>query len=625
MCGFFFIKKNGVPFDLKSLENCSNLLSHRGPDNNKFYKNSEIYLRFFRLSIQDTSLKASQPMFDISKRYLIVFNGEIYNFLDLKKRLRTNKLVSNSDTEVLLYSLIERGSKVLRELEGMFSFIFYDLKENTALVARDRLGIKPLYYMHYKESFIFSSEIKPMLSFLKNIQIDNESFCNFFLKGSMDIGNQTFFKNIFSVEPGEYGIIKQRKFLKTKYWDLSKTVKNSKINTSYKKNKSFLKELLKDSLKKHLISDRKVGLFLSGGTDSNALLNLMLENKKDTKKIQSFSYGFKNFEKYGELPRIKKIISNKEVSNLNFYLKPKDVLENFSKTTEILEGPFTSIRLIAMKKLYNLANKNNCRVTIEGDGGDEIFGGYDYNLFSSLKDRFKSQNDLYKVLSKLKKFLLISGKNKNQIINLLLTNTFQFSSTSDGTIFVNSDYFKEQFLNKHIDESFFNYKKKKNLNNLQNSQYKDLFFTKLPRTLRYKDRLSMSEGIEARVPLLDHRIVEFAFNLPNEYKFKDLKSRYIFKDLFSSIAKKNQFEFSKRTIADPQKIWLKTHLKDFFLDNINSINFKKLDYFNYKVINKEFLEFCKNDKYPTTFAFFQILSFYKFYDIFCHNQKFHKL
>ena len=169
--------------------------------------------------------------------------------------------------------------------------------------------------------------------------------------------------------------------------------------------------------------------------------------------------------------------------------------------------------------------------------------------------------------------MIKSKKKRSHIINLILTNSYQFSSTSDGTLFVNSDFFNTDFLKKNIDEFFFNYQNFKNLNNLQNSQIKDLFHIKLPRTLRYKDRLSMSEGVEARVPLLDHRLVEFGLHIPNEYKFNNLNSRFIFKSVFKK-KYKNNFEYSKRTIADPQKLWLKTHFKEYFLDNINSIDFK---------------------------------------------------
>ena len=617
MCGFFFIKKNGIQYDLNVLKDYSNSIKHRGPDDDQIYNTNEIYARFFRLSILDTSSKGSQPMFDISKRYMLLFNGEIYNYPEIKKKIKFKNFNSNSDSEVLLYALIEDGIDILKDIQGMFSFIFYDKKKDEVIFARDRLGIKPLHFTRYKKSFVFASEIKAILPFQKT-RINDNSFCNFFFKGSIDCDKDTFFDNIFSIEQGQYGIIKNGKIILRKYWDLS----NSKIFKGDKKSsyKSKLKKLLNDSLSKHLISDRKIGLFLSGGTDSNALLNL-ISNIDKSKKIPTFTYGFKDSSDFSELPRVKSLLNKKNISNFSYHLKPEEIIQNFEKVTEILETPLTSIRIFAMKKLYNLAKKKNCRVIIEGDGGDEIFAGYDYNLFSFLKDKYKKKNEINYIINDLKKFVIKSKKKRSHIINLILTNSYQFSSTSDGTLFVNSDFFNTDFLKKNIDELFFNYQNFKNLNNLQNSQIKDLFHIKLPRTLRYKDRLSMSEGVEARVPLLDHRLVEFGLHIPNEYKFNNLNSRFIFKSLFKK-KDKNNFEYSKRTIADPQKLWLRTHLKEYFLDNISSIDFKNLDYFNYDNIKKEFLNLCNNKNYHSTFAFLQILSFFKFQKIFRNTNKY---
>jgi asparagine synthase (glutamine-hydrolysing) len=621
MCGFFFLKKDKENFDFNKLKSYSSLLKHRGPDDDKVIENDKYFVRFFRLSIMDTSKKGSQPMFDKTKRFFLVFNGEIYNFKSLKKKLRNNSIKSNSDTEVLLYTLIERGIESINDLEGMFSFIFYDTLTNTLFTGRDRFGIKPFYYTYINRSIAFSSEIKPLLNIKKDIQLNNLAFCNFFLKGSMDFDKETFFNQINSVEPGTYGIFKNDKVTFKKYWALENSSKNYTQRSNFKKSSEQLEVLLKNSLNKHLISDRKIGLFLSGGTDSNALLNLISKSFSE-KKLNTFTYGFENASSYDESTRVRKLVTNsKNIDNFYSYLRPNEIIESFEKTTKILESPFTSIRIFAMKKLYQLARKKGCRVILEGDGGDEIFGGYDYNVYSYLKDKFiNKRNHQNKIVNHLKKFIKISGRNNSHIINLILTNNYQFSSTSDGTIFVNSDFFKQTFLDENISEKFYKYNRIKKLNFLKNSQLKDISYIKLPRSLKYKDRLSMSEGIETRVPLLDHPLAEYCFNLPNEYKFKDNISRFIFKQVAKKkYFSKYKFEVSKKTIADPQKIWMKTHLKEYFLDAINSTTFKNLDYFNHKIIKSEFLKFCKEENYPSTFAFFQILSFYNFYKIFFKN------
>ncbi len=617
MCGFFFYIKNNSNINNNKLISISKELKHRGPDDDQIINNKNFFLRFFRLSVIDIRSKASQPMFDKSGRYMIVFNGEIYNYKQLKNLLKYKNLKSNSDTEILLYSIIERGQNVINDLEGMFSFIFYDKKKNNYFFGRDRFGIKPLYYTKVKKNIIFSSEIKPLLK-LNNFKINNTAVSEFFFKGSMDHNENTFFNNIYSVKPGFHGIVKKSDIKLKKYWDLSKSREHFKYEKNYISYRSKLQQLLTQSLDKHLNSDRKIGLFLSGGTDSNSILNLML-NRSKNEKINTFTYGFKNNTSGSETKRVNKIVSNSnKVSNYTYLTTPNDVLTGFDKTIRILETPFTSIRIIAMKKLYEVARKKGCIVILEGDGGDELFGGYDYNLFSYLKDKYKNfKNRDRQIFNKIDEYVKKSKKNYKSLISLCLTNTHQYSSTSDGSIFVNSDFFNKSYLDENINESFFYHKNIPYLNYLQNSQLKDIHEIKIPRSLKYKDRLSMSEGIESRIPLLDHKFAEYAFNLPNHCKFSDLKSRYIFKDICQRKGfSKMKFEYSKRSIADPQKEWLRSHLKEFFLDSVNSQDFKNLEYFNSKQISLEFDKFCKNRNYLSTFAFFQILSFYRFYKIF---------
>ena len=253
-------------------------------------------------------------------------------------------------------------------------------------------------------------------------------------------------------------MLKNNKLSLKKYWKLEDSYLNYPKKLDFNKSSEKLEVLLKNSLNKHLISDREIGLFLSGGTDSNALLNLITQNFSK-KKLNTFTYGFKDASNFDESKKVKKlVIKSKNIENFSSFLTPNEVMKNFEKITQILESPFTSIRIFAMKKLYQLAKKKGCRVILEGDGGDEIFGGYDYNVFSFLKDKYYNQKNYEsKIFNNLKRFVDSSGKKKTHIINLILTNNYQFSSTSDGTIFVNSDFFKESFLNNNLSENFFKY------------------------------------------------------------------------------------------------------------------------------------------------------------------------
>ena len=384
MCGFIFIfNKSKNQMSSKKINYISGFLKHRGPDDKQIFSNNEISTVFFRLSIRDISNKGRQPYISKSKRYIMCFNGEIYNVENLKKKLKNKNFQGTSDTEVLAQSFDELGLKSIEYIEGMFSIILYDFHKKIFYAIRDRLGIKPLYYTEDDNHFIFSSEIKPLIVYSnKNKTLNQISLRDFFLKGYLSHNQNTFFRNINSIEPGHLMIYSKNIKIK-KYFEIIEP-KEKKITAQNLNNKIY------NTVSKHLISDRKIGLFLSGGTDSNALLNL-ISNIDKSKKIPTFTYGFKDSSDFSELPRVKSLLNKKNISNFSYHLKPEEIIQNFEKVTEILETPLTSIRIFAMKKLYNLAKKKNCRVIIEGDGGDEIFAGYDYNLFSYLKDKYKKK------------------------------------------------------------------------------------------------------------------------------------------------------------------------------------------------------------------------------------------
>lgn len=612
MCGFFFATRYSNKIDKDKLEYISKLLLHRGTDSNGFYQDKFSIAKFFRLSIRDITNNGDQPMSDVSSRYLFLFNGEIYNTDDLKKKIKFSKFKGSSDTEILLYFLIENGHSKLNLVEGMFSFILYDKKEKKLFFGRDRFGIKPLYYTKINNDFYFSSEIKPLLIIKNKNYINNDAVIDFFFKSSIDHNKTVFFKDIFSIEPGSCGFVKEKRIVFKNYWNLTRIKKKKYLN--FTRSKKKLRSLLIDSVNKHLISDRKIALFLSGGTDSTALLNVILSNKKKINAFETFTYGFKDEENIGEIQKAQKFAKKVNIKNYSVLLRPDEIINGFNDLSLVVESPFTSIRLFAIKKLYKFAKKLNYKVIIEGDGGDEIFGGYDYNFLPYLYDLHKDKkNRELLILDDLKKFAKIKNKDAKYLLNLILTNTYQFASTSDGMLSVNADFFNKDFLDENLDEKYFEFTKHKNLNYLQNSQLKDIYYIKLPRSLKYKDRISMSEGIETRLPLLHHPFAEYGFFLPNNYKFKNFKSRHIFKEIANNLNNKNFFySLTKNTIVDPQTKWMKNQLKDFFIDNINSLYFKNLHYFNPNHILDEFGKFCKQDNSPSSFIFFQILSFVQF-------------
>ena len=553
-------------------------------------------------------------MISKSGKNLIIYNGEIYNFKNLKKYLNNVKFESNSDTEVLLYLYEKMGTKIFEKIEGMFSFLIYNFETKKIIVARDQFGIKPLYFFENSECLIFSSEIKPILRYLNVTEIDNNSLGEYFFLGKQDHRQNTFFKNIEAIEPSHYYYFYNNKKIKYKYWSI---FSNNQIKISEKQHVEKLYEMMNQNLDKYLISDKKVGVFLSSGIDSSSIASFV--SKKTSYKIDSFTYDFKDSYSFGESKKAKSNSKKLNINNFTYTLKPDEVINKFDKLTTTLESPFTSIRLFAIDGLYKLAKSKKYNVIIEGAGGDEILGGYNYNLFPYYLDKSKSTNKI------MQHFISLALKSKKgfeiEMLNRISTLSLQGASTTDATPFVDINCFNKEFLDEIINEKF--YKNKINdftdsrkMNNLQKSQILDINHIKLPRNLKFTDRISMSNNIEARLPFLDVNIAKYCFNLKNSLKIKDNTNRWIMKEALKKVTNKIKFEKHKKSIADPQTKWFKTHLKDFFNDNINSLNFKNLGIFNEKYITDKFNKFVKEENNATSFQFLQILSSYRFIEQF---------
>ena len=605
-----FTKKKKTVKNLSNFNKAADLISHRGPDDSKYVEFDQLQVKFFRLSILDLSNNGMQPMISENNRFLMVFNGEIYNANLLKKKLSETNFKSTTDSEVLFKLLILKGEKAVKELEGMFSFIFFDKKENKIIFCRDRFGMKPLYYYEDNNEIIFSSEKKPIIKH-KNINLLNKkTVLEFFLKGSMDHSEDSFFENIKSILPGYYVVYKSLKKKQICYWKIN----NNKIKANNLTEKSLIEKIQNkfiQSVDKHLISDREIGLFLSGGTDSTALAYLM--SKKINYSLKTYTYGFANDKNFSEYKIAKTTAKNLNISNIAIDVKPQDITDNMEKLVNILESPFTSIRIFGIYKLYQLVKKDGLKVILEGDGGDELFGGYDYNFLFHALDKVKKNKNLNEFYNLIFKFIDLNRKKKSFegiLINYLTTLTFQNGSTSDGTPYIESSNFNFNHLSENIDESFYSQKKINTLNNLQNSQLLDIYKLKLPRSLKYKDRISMNFGIETRIPFLDHDLAMFAFNIPNNYKIRDFNTRYIFKKSIKGLTnKKIFFKKTKKSLADPQTSWLKNELKDFVNDTFHSIFFRNIEIFNQKNVIKNFDKFCKSKNNENSFQYFQMLTY----------------
>ena len=581
IAGIFQLKTDNIINIRKILEK----IKHRGPDHTGVWSNKNITLGSVRLKVVDLNDKSNQPFISRNKKFVIVFNGEIYNYKYLKKKFNV-KTYTQSDTEVIVEIFSKIGPKIFNNLDGMFAIAIYDIENLKLYIARDGIGIKPLYYFITSKKLIFSSEIKGITSIQKNIDINNNSIINFVKWGALDHSSKTWYKNINSLDHGSYiQINKNLEINKFKFFKLNqKKIMNNEISYKFSK-------LLEKSVKAQSQTVRSIGTNLSGGVDSSIVTSFLKNYRKD---IKSYTFGY-NEEKYDERPYAKKISSKLNIKNYTSLSDFKSINKNFINTLIMEDEPFTSFRQVSHHQLYNQFKKDGSTVILESSGGDEIGGGYTGFIWPYYLDQIKeigikkARENLNKIMKshgysslKIEKFILAAKNNQK----------YYGSTTSDGQKIIDDKYLVSSF-EKNNDLGPPKYEKPFE-SNLLNSQYIELFHTKLQRGLRYVDRASSGSGREARVPLLNRDIIEFCFSIPNNYKIYNGELRWFMKQSLKYIKNKNLSLPNKRSIADPQRIWMRNEMKKNMLSILKSKKFINRGIFNPKVVSKYYNSFIKN-------------------------------
>jgi asparagine synthase (glutamine-hydrolysing) len=611
MCGYLFVySKKKISIDKKKFLNSSKLINHRGPDDFSTFYGENIAASFYRLSIRDITTNGRQPMLSHTKKKIIVFNGEIYNSNYLKSKIDSNKFLGDSDTEILINYFEKYKEQSLENFKGMFSFVIYDFENKKCILARDRFGIKPLYYYNDSNFLIVCSEIKPILKFLNKTTFDEDAFADFLLKGHMDHGENTFFNNIKSLPPATYKIITQNSDVDKCYWNIGDKKQNSSSNL--KNTKAKLKNLFNNAIQEHLESDVEIGSCLSGGNDSSSIASK--SNSLLNYKMKTFTYEFKDQvdNENSETFLANKFAKKNKMKNFTAIVTPKYVLDKFDELLLNLESPITSLRLFGIKKLYEEVKKQNIKVMLEGHGGDEMLAGYDYNYMPWILDK-NNKVSPDKIICKIFSKKNISRFGVNKLIHQLYAVKSQGNFTSDGTPYLYFNLFKKEFLDKHLfSKKIRSLSKPKDFNLLKYSQFLETKYIHLPRVLKYVDRLSMISGVESRVPFLDHELFSYCFGLKNKYKIKDYTQRWIWKKTFKHLGISS---LKKKTITDPQKSWFKTVLRESFEDEINSKIIKETPYFDQDKV-KSFYKYYKNNSLENSFVLMQILSSLKFIRLF---------
>ena len=561
-------------------------LEHRGPDFSKVdYINENVAMIHSRLAIIDLDDRSNQPMFSEDKRFSIVFNGEIYNYKEIRKSLEQKgvSFQTDGDTEVLLKGFIFHGRNILQLLRGQFAFAIHDSYEESFFLARDRVGIKPLYFSIYNDVFIFSSELKAIEnSGLIPFKPDLDSYVAY-LRHLAVPTNRTGNKNILKLEPGQYLVInKDKSISKNKYWDPF----TFQVDYSITEKDAILKveELLLESVEYRKVSDVEVGLFLSGGLDSSLIGKIMSRNTNSD--VKSFNIDYEeHFSGYqGEVEQARHAASHIDIKLIEDkiqYSDFKQIIDNYSFYQDDLVGDEVGIPLYFLGKS---SNNNGIKVVQVGEGADELFYGYEHWL------RFIKLNRFIKPITKARydnfKF---SGHRKNMLSNILLNRT-SFAGGALGFNLVEIDNLllegitDEYNLVHFVDKKWDSYFSSKSSSLSKWMTLIDLQI-RLPELLLMRmDKLVMQSSIEARVPFLDHKLIEFVLTIPEKIIFNGNMTKPLLKKVASKHLPNEIVNRKKQGFRAPVGEWIKKDEK-YFYEAIKEFN-SSTNLFDKEYLNK---------------------------------------
>jgi len=579
--GKHFLEK--VPFSVAALK-------LRGPDSSNTLKFENIALGHARLAIIDTSNAASQPFTDISERYTIIYNGEFFNFEDQKKELITKgySFRSHSDTEVLLYLYIEYGVSCLERINGFFAFAIYDKQNNELFLARDRSGEKPLLYYNNINVFLFASEMKAMLTYGIEKEIDQQSLLSY-LQLNYIPAPHSIFKNVKKILPGHYVTIKNGQLQITKYHKIKNSINR---DISYLEAQNRLKSLLEASVQRRLISDVPLGAFLSGGIDSSIVVALA---SKYISGIQTFSIGYKDEPFFDETNYANIVAKKFGTKHTVFSLTNSDLFNNVNAVLDYIDEPFADSSALAVY-MVSKCTRQNVTVALSGDGADEIFGGYNKHMahFNAISRPLAN----FAIKASLPFLDLLPKSRNNRYMNLARQihrygngcklndkNRYwrwcSFASEKDVENLLSKNALNEEYIQRkaeilsEIDNS----------NDINQILLSDMNLVLANDMLTKVDLMSMANSLEVRSPFLDHTIFDFAFTLPASYKVDGNMKKKILQDTFRNILPEELYNRPKKGFEVPLLKWLRGDMKPMIQEYLlDEVFIKKQGLFNFEEI-----------------------------------------
>ncbi|MBS3175830.1 asparagine synthase (glutamine-hydrolyzing) [Candidatus Woesearchaeota archaeon] len=584
MCGILGFNWN----DRRLCENLAKCLDHLGPDQDGIYTDKSISLGHRRLSIVDLSPSGRQPMSNKEKDICIVYNGEIFNYKEIKAELKKKGYTfsSQTDTEVLIHSYAEYGEGMLNRLNGQFAFCIYDKKKQQLFLARDRLGINPLYYYFDGKKFVFGSELKVILNAGVERKI-NENALHYYLMYGCTPPKDSIIKNAWKIEPGHYLIfdLKRKKIKKyAKYWKIELTDEIKDAKTAEK----LILEKLENAVQARLMGDVPVGAFLSGGIDSSAVVAMISKYKKN---LKTFSVKFED-EKFDESKYAMEVSKKFNTEHYTIGCSDEEVKKLIPELRYHYDEPFADPSMIPTFLVSRVASKH-VKVSLSGDGGDELFGGYtiykDYRTIQFQKYYPLWINKvLYNVCNSLKTPKLRKIKAFFEIGTLppplKYARMMSFLSAEEFTGLTKGDaYASYKIYEMYYTKNF-----------LQTAIKSDLHIY-LPEDILTKvDRASLANSLESRPPLLDHELVELACKIHPKLKLKGNEGKWIFKKTLAGILPKNILYRKKMGFGVPLEHYLDTCLKEIVEKYV--LNFDQHSYFDREYIKRSMDQGNKNSR-----------------------------
>lgn len=601
MCGIAgFIDFKGASSE-QDLEGMTHALEHRGPDGfGTFIQGTSEYKIGFghrRLAILELSELGKQPM--SWNHYTIVFNGEIYNFSEIKHDLEKlgHSFQAESDTEMILHAYSEWGEGCLNRFIGMFAFVIYDSKSEEVFIARDRAGVKPLFIYQKNGLFLFASELK---SFHKHSdfekKINTQAVQAYLQYGSVPTPH-CIFENCSKLEPGHYikASLKDFKINSTQYWNVYDYYNRPKLVISQEEAKQETERILKSACEYRMVSDVPVGVFLSGGYDSTCVTALLQKDR--TEALRTFTISVPDIG-LNEAPYAKEIAERLQTNHTETECTAQDAIDHIAQLPYFYDEPFADSSAIPTSLVSKIA-KQDVTVALSADGGDEVFAGYNrYEMILKYGERLNkipgfARKSLAGAMDLVPANAIPVLKNKYNFAQRYEKTKSILRNTSDQNIMLSvSQLFTEEQINNLCTTRFeklntyFDSKELKNYSSLSFAQAMDYQTYLLDDILQKVDRASMSVSLESREPLLDHRLIEYVAQLPDELKYRNGSKKWLLKEIVHDYIPKSVMDRPKMGFAIPIESWLKNELRDLLETYLNESKVNETGLFNWKEIEK---------------------------------------